>query len=260
MQPDLLTLLSPKNIVIFVIIFTRIGGMIASAPLFSHYPMPEQVKIWLSALVAFILFPMISSTIHIVMPTDFPGLFIYLLREFAVGFMIGFIMNLIFAAVQIAGEFISIQIGISMSQMLDPVTGASSPILSQMFIILASFVFLALNAHQWLFAAIYKSYTAFPPGLDFVFTGGVVENILHLSGQMFFIAISMILPVFCVMFVSEVLMGFMSKMMPQMNIFMVAIPFKIYIGVILILMFISPTATYLSNTIQSYFQGIVEMM
>ena len=55
-------------------------------------------------------------------------------------------------------------------------------------------------------------------------------------------------------------MGFMSKMMPQMNIFMVAIPFKIYIGVILILMFISPTATYLSNTIQSYFQGIVEMM
>ena len=137
---------------------------------------------------------------------------------------------------------------------------AKTNALSQMFIILASFVFLALNAHQWLFAAIYKSYTAFPPGLDFVFTGGVVENILHLSGQMFFIAISMILPVFCVMFVSEVLMGFMSKMMPQMNIFMVAIPFKIYIGVILILMFISPTATYLSNTIQSYFQGIVEMM
>ena len=260
MLPDLLTLLSPKNIVIFVIIFTRIGGTIASAPLFSHYPMPEQVKIWLSALVAFILFPMISSTMHFAMPSDFPGLFIYLLREFAVGFMIGFIMNLIFAAVQIAGEFISIQIGISMSQILDPVTGASSPILSQMFIILASFVFLALNAHQWLFAAIYKSYTAFPPGLDFVFTGGVVENILHLSAQMFFISISMILPVFCVMFVSEVLMGFMAKMMPQMNIFMVAIPFKIYIGVILILMFISPTATYLSNTIQSYFQGIVEMM
>ena len=260
MQPDLLTLLSPRNIVIFAIVFTRIGGMIASAPLFSHYPMPEQVKIWLSALVAFILFPMISSTMNFVLPTDFPGLFIYLLREFAVGFMIGFIMNLIFAAVQIAGEFISIQIGISMSQILDPVTGASSPILSQMFIILASFVFIALNAHQWLFAAIYKSYTAFPPGLDFVFTGGVVENILHLSAQMFFISISMILPVFWVMFVSEVLMGFMSKMMPQMNIFMVAIPFKIYIGVILILMFISPTATYLSNTIQSYFQGIIEMM
>lgn len=260
MQADLLTLLSPKNIVIFVIIFTRVGGMIASAPLFSHYPMPEQVKIWLSALVAFIMFPMIAATINFAMPSDFPGLFIYLLREFAVGFMIGFTMNLIFAAVQISGEFISIQIGISMSQILDPVTGASSPILSQMFIILASFVFIALNAHQWLFAAIYKSYTSFPPGLDFVFTGGVVENILHLSGQMFFIAISMILPVFCVMFVAEVLMGFMSKMMPQMNIFMVAIPFKIYIGLILILMFISPTATYLSNAIQSYFMGIVEMM
>lgn len=260
MQPDLMTLLSPKNIVVFVIIFTRIGGLLASAPLFSTYPIPAQVKIWLGALIAFIMFPIVSSTVNFIVPTDFAQLLIYLLREFGVGFMIGFLANLLFAAVQIGGEFISIQIGISMSQILDPVTGTNSPILSQMYIILASFVFLALNAHQWLFAALFKSFQAFPPGLEFLFTGGVVQHILHMSGQMFAIAIGMILPVFCVMFVSEVLMGFMSKMMPQMNIFMVAIPLKIYLGMILILMFLSPTVTYLSNVIQSYLQGIIEMM
>ncbi len=260
MQPDLLMLLSPKNIVIFAIIFTRISGMIMSAPLFSTFPIPIQVKIWLTALVSFILFPIISSTLPFSVPASFPELSIYLLREFGVGFMIGFIANLIFAAVQIGGEFISIQIGISMSQILNPETGLSTPVLAQIYIIFVAFVFMALNAHQWLFAAVYRSFKTFPPGLDFVFTGSVVEHIVRLSGEMFAIAISMILPIFCVMFVAEVLMGFMSKMMPQMNIFMVAIPLKVYLGLILMLMFISPTATYLANTIESYLKGIVEMM
>lgn len=260
MQPDLLTLLSPANIIVFVMIFTRLGGMLASAPLFSTYPIPAQVKIWLAALVAFIMFPIVYSTINFAVPTGFPDLLIYLLREFGVGFMIGFLANLIFAAIQMGGEFLSLQIGLSMSQILDPVTGNSTPILSEMYVILASFVFLALNAHQWLFAAVFQSFKAFPPGLEFLFTGEIVQHILHMSGQMFFIAVSMILPIFCVMFVSEVLMGFMSKMMPQMNIFMVAIPLKIYMGMILILMFLSPTVSYLANMIQTYLSGIIEMM
>ena len=152
------------------------------------------------------------------------------------GYIIGFCANFLFAAVQIGGEFVSIQIGVSMSQVLDPTTGESTQILSQMYTYLATMVFIGLNAHQWLFAAIYKSFQAFPPGIDYFFTGSIVSQVLHMSSEMFAIGISMILPIFCVMFVSEVLMGFMSKMMPQMNIFMVAIPLKIYIGIILILL------------------------
>ncbi len=260
MQPDLLTLLSQHNLVVFVIIFTRITGLFASAPFFATYPIPTQVKVWFAGFIAFIMFPMVSSTLNFAVPSAFPDLMVYLLREFGVGFMIGFIGNLIFVAAQVGGEFISLQIGLTMSQVLDPATGNNSPIMSQMFVYIISFVFIALNAHQWLFAAIYKSFTAFPPGLEFVFTGEVVSHILHLSAQMFTIAISMILPVFCVMFVAEVLMGFTSKMMPQMNIFMVAIPLKIYVGIMLILMFLSPMVSYLSNMVQNYLKGIVEMM
>ena len=69
----------------------------------------------------------------------------------------------------------------------------------------------------------------------------------------------MILPIFCVMFVAEVLMGFMSKMMPQMNIFMVAIPLKVYVGIGLILMFLSPTVTYLVTVMQNYLKGILNL-
>lgn len=259
MQPNLLTLLSPANIIIFVIIFTRISGMIFSMPLISTYPIPEQVKIWLGALVSFILFPMVAAHSGFVVPQSMPELLLYLFREFAIGYIIGFCATFLFAAVQIGGEFVSIQVGISMSQVLDPTTGESTQILSQMYTYLAAMVFVGLNAHQWLFAALYKSFQAFPPGTDFVFTGSIVSQVLHMSASMFSIGIRMILPIFCVMFVSEVLMGFMSKMMPQMNIFMVAIPLKIYVGIVLMLMFLSPTVTYLITVTQTYLKNILNL-
>ena len=246
MQPNLLTIFSPSNILIFVLIFTRISGMIFSMPLISTYPIPQQVKIWLGALVAFILFPMVAAHQAFIVPHSIPEVLVYLVREFAIGYVIGFCANFLFAAVQIAGEFVSIQIGVSMSQVLDPTTGESTQ-------------FIGLNAHQWLFAAIYKSFQTFPPGIEYIFTGNIVSQVLHMSSEMFVIGISMILPIFCVMFVSEVLMGFMSKMMPQMNIFMVAIPLKIYIGIILILMFLSPTVSYLVAVTENYLKGILNL-
>ncbi len=229
-------------------------------PLISTYPIPEQVKIWLCALVAFIMFPMVAamtgaSGMHV--PQSMPELAIYLFREFSIGYIIGFVANFLFTAVQIGGEFVSLQIGMSMSQVLDPNTGESSQILSQLYTYIATMVFIGLNAHHWLFATLYKSFQSFPPGIDFVFSANVVSQVLHMSSQIFAIGISMILPIFCVMFVSEVLMGFMSKMMPQMNIFMVAIPLKIYVGLILILMFLSPTVTYLITVTETYLKGIL---
>lgn len=257
MQPDLLTLLSPANIVIFILIFTRISGMIFSMPLVSTYPIPQQIKIWLCALVAFLLFPMVSAHFSINMPHSMPELLMYMFREFSIGYIIGFCATFIFTAVQIGGEFISIQIGVSMSQVLDPTTGENTQVLSQLYSYITAMVFVGLNAHQWLFAALYKSFQALPLSSEWLFSGDLVSQVLHMSSAMFSIGISMTLPIFCVMFVSEVLMGFMSKMMPQMNIFMVAIPLKIYVGITMILMFLSPTVTYLATVTQKYLKGIL---
>lgn len=259
MQPNLLTLLSPANIIIFILVFTRISGMIFSMPLLSTYPIPQQIKIWLGALVAFILFPMVATNGGLTVPASMPELFLYMLREFSIGYIIGFCATFIFTAVQIGGEFVSIQIGVSMSQVLDPTTGENTQVISQLYSYITAMVFVGLNAHQWLFAAVYKSFQAFPLSSEWLFNGSLISQVLHMTASMFSIGISMTLPIFCVMFVSEVLMGFMSKMMPQMNIFMVAIPLKIYIGIMLILMFLSPTITYLVTVMQNYLKGILNI-
>lgn len=256
---ELLELLSPKNIVGFIIVVTRLSGMMASAPLFSTYPIPMQVKAWLVALIAFIMYPLVSANANFVVPTSMPEMTLFLLKEFGVGFLIGFLANFIFVGIQMAGQMLSQQIGLAMGNMLDPATQVNVPVISEIYLMLTTMIFLSLNAHQWLFAAVYQSFIKIPLGLDNLFTPIIVQQVLHLSSQMFVVSLSLVLPIFCVLFVLEVLIGVLAKMVPQMNIFMVAIPLKIYIGFLLMIMFLTPMANYISNLIQTYMASIMKM-
>ncbi len=259
MAADLLTLLSPNNIIIFIIVFTRLAGMLASAPLFSTYPIPTLAKVWLCATVAFIMYPVVLKTSLLLVPNNMLELTLFLIKEFFVGFLIGFIAKFIFSAVQIAGQTLGLQMGITMSQVLDPTSNEQTPVVGQIYVYITTIVFISLNAHFWLFTSIYKSFSSIPPGLEFIFTPELVKQVILLFSHMFVISFQIILPLFCVLFVSEVLMGFMAKMMPQMNIFMVALPLKISLGLILIIIFIAPTISYLAYAIEKYMAGILKL-
>ncbi len=257
--PSLLSLFSPKNIVVFMLIFTRMSGLFATAPFFSTFTMPEQVKIWFCALISFILYPILSAKAHFIMPHSMPEFAILIAIEFAIGFAIGFIANLLFVGVSMVGELISIQMGLSMANVLDPVSGESSTIMSSLYTYLVTLVFLGLGAYEYLFAVVYKSFFAMPVGLEGVFNSGIFEGSLLLSGQMFQIAFGLAMPIFSVLLVCDILLGMMSKVMPQMNIFMVSLPFKVFLGLVLILLFLKGSVAYLSDVIADYMQAIMSL-
>lgn len=259
MPTDLLVLLSPKNLVLFVVVFTRLGGLMTSGPIFSTYPIPMQIKAWLIAAIAFIVYPMVMAQSNFLMPTSVPELTVILLKEFMIGFIIGFIANLVFIGIEMAAEMLSMQMGLSIAQALNPVTGENAPVLAQAYTLLASMVFIGLNAHQWLFSAIYQSFHAIPPGYEFIINAEITKQVLFMTGQMFTIALGVALPIFAVLLITDVLLGFVSKMMPQMNIFMVAMPLKIYLGVLLIIMFMQPMTTYIGVLIEKFLTGIMSM-
>lgn len=245
MDTSLLAIFTPINIIFFIAVFTRISGLFASAPLFSTYPIPYQVKIWLCAVIAFIMFPFVQASTQFTMPTTMPELFVILLKEFSIGYIIGFCTNLVFIAVDMAANLFSIQMSLSASQAMNPLTGTPSPMLTQVFTLLASMVFISLNAHQWLFSAVYNSFSSVPVGYGFFINGKIVQECIFMIGQMFSIAVGLALPIFSVLLIKDVLMGFVSKMMPQMNVFMVAMPLKIYVGLVLCIMFVRPISEYL---------------
>jgi len=259
MPTNLLVLLSPQNMILFIVVFTRLGGLMTSAPLFSTYPIPGQVKAWLVATISLIIFPMVLAKGGFAMPTSMPELTVILLKEFSIGYIIGFVSNVLFIAVEMAANLISMQMALSAAQALNPLSGDSSAILSQFYTLLASMVFIGLNGYQWLFSAVYKSFQTVPPGYGFIINGTITHEVLFITGQMFTIALGIALPMFAVLFITDVLLGFASKMMPQMNIFMVSMPLKIYLGLMLGIMFIQPISEHLAVLMEKILIQVVSI-
>ena len=260
MSAELLALFSTNNIILFIIVLTRLSGFFVSAPLFSTYPIPNQVKVWLCATVAFLIYPFLAAQGTFAVPNSIPVLACFLTLEFAVGFLLGYVANIIFMGVQLSGHVISTQMGLSVAETLDPSTGNQSPALGTLYVYMVSLVFLSINAHHYLFAAIYQSFTAIPPGKEFLFSPDFIHNIVLLVSGLFAIAVKVVIPLFAIMFAVEILMAVLAKTMPQMNIFMVSLPFKIIVGLILILVFLSPTMSYMVSLIENYLNHITQLL
>ena len=249
-------LFSVNNIILFMAIITRLSGLFGSAPLFSTYPIPMQGKVWLAALIAFILFPIVQYNTNFTTPTNVPVLTIILFKEYLIGYTIGFCANIIFSGIEFGVNMFAIQMGLSVSQALNPVSGGTSPVITRAYTYLASMIFIIMGAHQWLFAALYNSFKTMPIGYTFVFSPAMVDQIIHFSSELFSISLSIALPIFGVLFITDVLLGFTSKMMPQMNIFMVSMPLKIYLGLLLSLIFMRPMAEYIGVLIERFLTQI----
>jgi flagellar biosynthetic protein FliR len=206
-----------------------------------------QLKIGLSALCAFIMYPYVLQHANFIAPRDLISLSILLFKELSIGLLIGFSASLLFTAVQIGGEILSIQMGLAIASALDPVTRQNVPIVGQFYTFIASIIFISLNGVQWLFSTIYDSYHSIPVGMDFSFSSDITQKLLYFSSQLFIIAFSIIIPIFSVLFITTILMGIIAKILPQMNIFMVAMPIQIYIGLALMLVLMPSTAIYISK-------------
>jgi flagellar biosynthetic protein FliR len=249
---DVVSLLTPQKVIYFVLVMTRLSGMMLTAPLISTYPIPQQVKACLVALVAFLTYPLIAKVSPIAhMPTDMLGLGALAMKEIIVGSIIGFCINMIFVAIQIAGHLISIQMALTVSDILDPVTRTQTPVIGQFYLFTAMIAFLFINGEQYLFSSVLNSYSVIPIDTNFVLQGAIVDKVIFFSSQIFGIAFSVIMPVYAVLLIMEVALGFTSKMMPQLNIFMLGMPFKIYVGIALMAIFISKTYSFMAITIQN---------
>jgi len=256
MAPNLLNLLSPTNVIVYMLVFTRISGLMNSAPFFSTLPMPRHLKMWFAATIAFILYPVVLNSSRYIMPHSMPEFAILLSIEFFIGYLLGFLVNLVIEGARMTGSTISIQMGLAISEALDPATGVRSNELSRIYVYLTLIIFLSTGAYQMMFMTLSDSFSGIPMGVVPLFDGQVVQGVLKLFGQLFKISFGLALPIFSVLLISDILLGMMNKMIPQMNIYMVALPIKMYIGLILILSFLSGSAVYIEGILKNYIQAI----
>ena len=235
-MPDFLTV---DYFVRFVLVFFRIGGIIVFVPFYNHRIFSSPIKISLALIVSFITFPLLAVQTF-TPPREVIGLILAVLSELMIGFVIGYAAQLLFTGVQFAGELISLQMGLGLANLLDPVFGEQSTVMSQLYNLFALLIFVSLNGHHFLLRAAIQTFDFVPLG-GFHYSTDLGRHLLILFGNIFTIAFHISAPVFIALFLSYMAMGLISRTIPQMNVFMVSPPLQIMVGLVMVGLSITAT-------------------
>lgn len=214
----------------FILIFIRITAIIFSVPLFGSKDVPVIAKVGLALTIAWVLYPTVSLPPEIA-TNKFLQLAPGMLAEIIIGVSIGLTARLFFEGVQLGGQLAGFQMGFGIVNVLDPITGASFSIISQVQNLIATLIFLLLNMHHLFFKAIALSFEKIPL-LHCSLNNSLLLQIVNLSGNMFIIAIKLSAPIMAVLLFTDLALGILNRAAPTMHIFILSFPLKIAAGLI----------------------------
>jgi flagellar biosynthetic protein FliR len=214
----------------FLVLISRIGGLLAALPVFSGRTIPVKVKLGLVLTLSLMLAPSIPMPTLSLDPMILVG---GMLSEMAIGVTIGLAVRLMFGALEVAGELLGIQMGFGAVHLFDPTTSHQTPMIAQFFTMLASLIFLSLNAHLFAMATIIHSYEAIP-AFGAHLSSHLGEEILLLSQRMFTIGMKLAAPVLITILLINVLMALLGRAVPQVQVFVLSFPITIAGGLLVL--------------------------
>jgi flagellar biosynthetic protein FliR len=249
---------SVQQLEIFLFILARIAGVFIQAPVFSSRSFPASAKaafaVWLSMVLWFV------TPASPTLPGSMLGFLVLLAAEVAFGFLIGFICNIIFLALQSAGEIIDLQMGLSVASALDPVFGAVISIIGRLSFFFALIVFLALDGHHLVLSAFQQSFSYIPAGKIANFSSpGLVTQLMETSGLLWMIAIKIAAPAILLIFLSDFTFGIVSRVAPQVNVFMLGFQVKPMLGLFGIMATLPFIVRYLEKLVGSIGQEMIRL-
>jgi len=216
----------------FLLVFVRMTGLFVVAPIFGRRNIPAYFKIGFSFFVTLIL---VNTTVieQIQYSDSLLGYAMAIIEEFMVGLSMGYVAYLTYTAIYIAGEMIDMQIGFGMVNVMDPISNIQVPITSNVYFIFSMLIFLAMNGHHMLIRTLFDSFTSIPPG-SAVFDGDIYQGVSALFSTVLATGFKVAAPVVATILIADVALGAISRMVPQMNIFVIGMPLKIIAGLIII--------------------------
>ena len=202
----------------------RIGAFLVASPFFGSRMVPLTVRIVFS----------IALGLGIMSQVEFPDLQILMgaslipivFQEIFVGLACGMVLSICFSSVILAGEKIAATSGLAFAAQIDPVSGAQSPVISQIFQLFLLILFFSLNGHLVIFDLIFKSFELVPLGSFYEFES-VIEKSIQSSNTLYYNAVIIVLPIVSILFFMNLGIGFITKSAPQLNLFSFGFPLTI---------------------------------
>jgi flagellar biosynthetic protein FliR len=221
-----------NEIIPFFASLTRVMALFMLLPIFGDSNIPQLVKVFLGFTVNLVVFPVALShgLAHFgpASQSDL-GIISLVLKEGAVGLVLGFTAKLFFDGLTFAFAHIGNQMGFNMAAAYDHHTETNMPVISQMIMIFATLLFLVMNGHHFFLRALVQSYEVVPIG-GFVFSRHVASFVLETSTQVFWIAAKLSAPMALMIFMINCAFGIISKAVPQIQVFVVSFTVNILAG------------------------------
>jgi flagellar biosynthesis protein FliR len=215
----------------FWLLVLRLSGVFLTAPLLSQASVPVMVKSQWVVWVAFFMVPL-SPAVPVIHHEG--QLVILALQELAIGALLGWAVQLLLSAFQVAGELLAMQMGLNMAGMFDPVNHTQSTAMASLVSMFALLGFIGLNGHHWLLALFAHGLRYLPPGQALSFNPDGLAGVVGLVSHLCDVALHVALPVVGALILIDIAAGYLAKTMPQLNLLTLTPPIKILLGLLLI--------------------------
>ncbi len=249
--------LTLPQIQVFLLIFARIAGIFIEAPVYNARTFPTLGKvalaIWISCTMWF------SAPVE-ALPPDTIIFIIMLLSEFFIGFAIGFVCNALFEALQSAGNLIDLQMGTSIASAMDPNTGAMSSMIGRLAFFLGLVVFFILNGHHMILSGVHQSFNVLPIGHTINFSSGLTLQVVEAVSSLLLIALQLAVPALLIIFLSDFSFGIVSRVAPQVNVFMLGFQVKPSLGMLALLFSVPLITSHVGTLINQMIQEIIRLL
>lgn len=215
----------------FFLVWVRCSTMLLIMPIFGASQIPALVRVALGLIVSFTIYGTVPTLSQ---PLGLDDLAVGLLCQVIIGVLFGFVTQLVFVGVQFAGEILDTQIGFAVANILNPTSQQQVTILGELQLALATLIFLITNSHLLFFQGIGGSFNLLPLPWATISHGTQVA-IISFFTQCLLIVFRIAAPAAITLFLVNVMLAFLARVAPQMNIFIVGFPIQITVGLIMLI-------------------------
>jgi flagellar biosynthesis protein FliR len=242
----------------FFLILTRVGLVLFLFPFFNSRVVPTMTKAGLALILTLILYP-VTPVVTRGFPDNGWEMLQLIMGEALIGIILGLLLQLFFEGVRMMGQLVGFQTGFAMSNILDPMSGNQVSIMANMAYWVAMVIFLLLNGHHILLSAMSDSFEIIRLGSVRI-DHRVFQNMMDTSSNMFMIALKIGSPAIAALLFTKVAFGLITKLMPQMNIMIVAFPVQIMIGLFFFGISLNVLLRYMGTYLDELDSSLLETM
>ena len=245
----------------YLAIFVRVMGAMAFAPIFGNQAVTRRVRVFIGMACSLAVFTANPYT-----PLGYSTFLEYtllLLKEFVVGITMGFLSNITLTIINAAGQFIDREIGFSMVSDFDQTMNTEITITAEFYNMLVMLIMLCSNMHYFILSALSDSFQLIPLGKVTIDTGTLYDTMIQYIADYFIISVRIALPVMISIMLLNVVLGVLAKTAPQMNMFVIGIQLKIFVGFAVLLVtigFLPNITEFIYKEMQTVVTGVLKAL